>query len=83
MRATGDTDLLFIDRTHALTCPGCGQTGVLPAAEEDAREQRLRIVGFYRHGAGAGEVVACCRCQQTVPAFALAAAGGRVTTITL
>ena len=83
MRATGDTDLLFIDRTHALTCPGCGQTGVLPAAEDDPREQRLRIVGFYRHGSGAGEVVACCRCQQTVPAFAISAAGGRVTTITL
>jgi hypothetical protein len=65
--ATGESDLLFIDRNHALTCPGCGQTGMPPADGESLQEQKLRTVGFYRHVIGGAEVMACCRCQQIQP----------------
>jgi hypothetical protein len=68
MAKTGEIDLLFLDASRALTCPGCGQVGPRPAPSDDAEAARRRSTGFYFFADGrGGRRVACCRCQQIQP----------------
>lgn len=69
MAETGEiSELLLLDASRALTCPGCGQIGAMPSAADDAAAARRRITGFYLFADGsAGTRIACCRCQQIQP----------------
>ena len=68
MAETGEIDLLFLDASRALTCPGCGQVGPRPATSDNAEAGRRRSTGFYFFVDGHGSRrVACCRCQQIHP----------------